>query len=204
MNDMTPVQLDVLKELINIGSGRAASTLNEVTGSHISLEVPFVKVSSLPQIKKEMAKEISALVSVVRLNFKGTFSGMASLILPTDSADELVASLIGEELEDSDFDKIKIGTFTEIGNIVLNGVMGSIANMVDQEMSYSVPTYEETTISNLLGVDDSESDKTILMAQTRFIIEQLEIDGDFTLLFKVDSPDVLVKIVDAMIGFYLE
>ena len=204
MNDMTPVQLDVLKELINIGIGRAASTLNEVTGSHISLEVPFVEVSSLPQIKKEMAKEISALVSVVRLNFKGTFSGMASLILPTDSADELVASLIGEELEDSDFDKIKIGTFTEIGNIVLNGVMGSIANMVDQEMSYSVPTYEETTISNLLGVDDSESDKTILMAQTRFIIEQLEIDGDFTLLFKVDSPDVLVKIVDAMIGFYLE
>ena len=204
MNDMTPVQLDVLKELINIGIGRAASTLNEVTGSHISLEVPFVEVSSLPQIKKEMAKEISSLVSVVRLNFKGTFSGMASLILPTDSADELVASLIGEELEDSDFDKIKIGTFTEIGNIVLNGVMGSIANMVDQEMSYSVPTYEETTISNLLGVDDSESDKTILMAQTRFIIEQLEIDGDFTLLFKVDSPDVLVKIVDAMIGFYLE
>jgi chemotaxis protein CheC len=54
--DLTADQIDALKELINIGIGRAAGVLNTMLHSHIRLRVPVVEIFSPSALKEEMQR----------------------------------------------------------------------------------------------------------------------------------------------------
>ncbi len=195
--NLTVDQLDALQELVNIGVGRAASVLNEMIECHICLQVPFIRVFSQKQMKEELETRLGvSLVSAVRLGFSGSFSGLAQLVFPTDSASKLVALLTNEEVGTADLDAVKIGTLTEVGNIVINGVMGSMSNLLKQHLNYSLPIYLEDTVEHLLTSKQLESNTTILLAQARFTIEKLQIAGDIILIFKVGSFDALLSAIE--------
>ncbi|MFW6357846.1 MAG: chemotaxis protein CheC [Chroococcales cyanobacterium] len=194
---LTNDQLDALQELINIGVGRAASTLNQMVNAHIYLQVPFITVVPLLDVKEQLKARLNENpLSSVQLSFNGLFSGVAQLVFPTDSASTLVAILTGEELGTPELDSVKIGTLTEIGNIVINGVMGSISNILRQHLDYSLPLYVEADIDHLLTTENFDPDVAILFAQARFKIEQLHIMGDIILIFKVGSLDALLSVLE--------
>ncbi|MUG95276.1 chemotaxis protein CheC [Scytonema sp. UIC 10036] len=198
--NVTADQLDALQELINIGVGRAASLLNEMIDSHICLEIPFVKVLTASQAYQELATrfEHDSLASV-RLGFTGSFYGTAGLIFPTESASTLVAVLTNEEPGSADLDAVKIGTLSEIGNIVINGVMGSIGNVLKQHLNYTLPVYLEDTIDNLL-LSTNVSNSQIILAQARFTIKQLEIIGDIILVFELSTFETLINVINEELG----
>jgi chemotaxis protein CheC len=145
----TARQLDALSELINIGVGRSADVLNTMFNSHIDLQVPFVKILMPDDFRKEIEALGSDSLSAVHLIFKGMFSGTAQLIFPAVTASKLVTTVTGEEVMSESLDEIRSGTLCEIGNIVLNGLMGSISNVLKMNLKYSVPTYLEGKIGNL-------------------------------------------------------
>lgn len=185
-------QIDALKELINIGVGRAAGVLNTMLHSHVRLQVPFIEIlspSALEKKKRELGRE---RLSAVRLTFTGPFSGTASLVFPTESAAKLVAILTDDETAYPDLDSIRTGTLTEVGNIVLNGVMGAIGNELEQHIRYSVPTYMENPIETLLTASDLNSRATVIWAQAQFTIEQYQIDSNIILLFEVGPFEALL------------
>jgi chemotaxis protein CheC len=198
MDYLTCEQLDALQEIVNIGIGRAASMLNEMVDARIVLQVPTIQLLTANQLLHEMiARFNSQSISVVRLGFSGSLSGTAELMFPTDSASVLVAVLTGEDLDSPDLDAVKIGTLSEIGNIVINGVIGSISNILEQRMEYKIPSYCEDTIENLLLSERNMSDDVVfILAQARFAIEQLEIVGDIILIFEMKTFDNLLKAID--------
>jgi chemotaxis protein CheC len=200
MRHLEPYQMDILKEIINIGVGRAAGILNEMTRFRVILQVPFIKVLSPFSLKEEMEELDRNIIAAVRLGFKGPFSGCAALVFPPDSASKLVAVLTGEEPGTPDLDSVRVGTLSEVGNIVLNGVMGSIGNILKQHISYSIPTYIEDTIENLLTIDTNINPppNIILLVRIRFTIQQLQIEGDIILLFEVGSFTALLSAIDAI------
>jgi len=48
---LTELQLDTLREIINVGVGYAAGSLNELVGTPISLRVPEVEVLPLEEAR---------------------------------------------------------------------------------------------------------------------------------------------------------
>ncbi len=199
--NLTPSQLDILQEIINIGVGRAANVLNEMIAAHIRLQVPAIKVLSRLDIKQELSARLRLEpISSVRLGFTGTLSGNAHLVFPTDSASKLVAILTDEEIGTPDLDAVKIGTLTEVGNIVINGAIGSISNLLKQQLRYSMPAYIEGSIEQLLTNGSSSINATILLAQTRFTIDQLQVEGDIILFFNLGSFDILLTSIEQYYG----
>lgn len=196
--DITSRQIDVLKELINIGVGKAAGILNEMVRFHVVLQVPFVKLLTHHQLSSEMKELGRYRIAAVRLGFKGPFAGTAALVFPPESALKLVSVLTGEEPGSPDLDSVRAGTLTEVGNIVINGVMGSLGNILKKHINYSLPTYIEDTIDNLLVDNDAGPDPTVLLVRTTFSIRQLQIDGDVILLFEVGSFDALLTAIDTI------
>jgi chemotaxis protein CheC len=188
--------IDALAELINIGIGRGASVLNTMLRSHIRLQVPFVKVLSRAGFKDEMQSLGKSRLASVVLPFRGDFSGTAELVFPAESASKLVTAVSGENREDLDLDSLRAGTLCEVGNIVLNGVMGSISNLLQTPFSYVVPSYTETDIDGLMATRSSNPDSTVLLARTRFNIEELEVEGDIVLFLGVGSLDRLLAAID--------
>ncbi|MBD0265941.1 MAG: chemotaxis protein CheC [Tolypothrix sp. Co-bin9] len=198
--NVTVEELDALQELINIGVGRAASLLNEMVDSHIRLKIPVVKVLTAAEAYQELITRFhNEALAAVKLLFTGSFYGTASLIFPTDSASTLVAVLTGEDPESADLDAVKIGTLSEIGNIVINGVMGSLSNVLKRHVNYTLPVYLEDTLENLL-LSAYESDSKILLAQASFTIERLEIIGDIILIFLVGTFDALINAMNEEMG----
>ncbi len=198
---LTEEQIDALKELINIGVGRATSVLNEMVDAYIKLQIPNIKVLTAQELQQELQQRFDDdILSAVQLSFNGSFRGMAELVFPRESASALVAILTGDDLNSPDLDAVKIGTLSEVGNIIINGVMGTISNVLKQHMNYGLPQYTEDKIDNLLS-SDIQSNDAILLAQTRFIIEELQIIGDIILIFEVRSFDALLVAIEQEIEF---
>lgn len=196
---LTAEQKDILTELINIGVGRASGMLNEMLQSHVDLQVPYIRVVPPRAIYQELTNlnPDTDFISSVQLRFQGSFTGTASLVFPPDSAGKLVDILTGEAFGTEDLDEIRVGTLTEVGNIVINGVMGSIANILRERLNYSVPTYLEGTVDGLLHTNNYTDDTTILIAYTRFHVQEHKIEGNIILFFELGSFDTLLTAVNA-------
>lgn len=199
MKALSPERLDALQEFVSIGVGRAAAILNEMLDAHILLNVPSVEVFSGTELRQQLIQRFNwhQKYSAVELGFMGGFSGTTKLIFPTESASTLVALLTGEDIDSPDLDAVKIGTLTEVGNIVINGVMGSISNVLHQRFDYLLPVYVEDTVEQLLLAHQTLTDQTVFMlAQARFEIAQLEIIGDVILIFEMTSFGALLGAID--------
>jgi chemotaxis protein CheC len=195
-------QLDALQELVNIGIGQAAGILNDMIDSPIRLQIPYLQILSPCDVQEELEHHLNGeQIAAVQLKFMGSFGGIAQLVFPTNSAALLVTMLTGEELGTHDLDSVKIGTLSEVGNIVINGVMGAISNVLQQRLNYSIPSYTEGTVATLLTTSGGLSaDTVVLLAQTRFIIERLHIEGDIILIFNVNSFDTLLAAINQLAG----
>ena len=203
----TPGQIDAFKELINIGVGRAAGSLNQMCGAHVRLCVPEVKVLDASGIDSFLAQETGpedARVAAVRMQFSGAFRGSADLIFPAESAAKLVNLLIGDA-DSTELDALRAATLTEVGNIVLNGVLGSMTNVLGEHVDYDVPTYWEARSAQLKDSMIAQG-SALLLAQTQFFIgqsefrlEEQEVTGRVNLLFGVESFQALTERVEALL-----
>lgn len=194
---LTIDQLDALKELVNVGVGKSAGMLNEMIEFRIQLQVPIIKLVTLSELQAELGTRLGEeQLASVQLDFSGSFAGTAQLVFPTESAATLVAVLTGEAPGSPDLDALKIGTLTEVGNIVINGVMGSISNMLTQPLHYEVPAYIEEDINHLVGNKKPQQNIDILLAQARFNVEELQVQGDIILFFGVGSFETLLAAIE--------
>ncbi len=190
-----PHHFDLLQELINIGVGKAACMLNKMVKIHIELQVPQLEFYRMGELMEhEEFKRINAMSAVI-LGFSGPFAGTSALMFPPDSASSLVSIIIGQQDMQADMDSMRIGTLQEVGNIVLNGVMGSIANILQEPLDYSTLDYCEGALPSVLPEYDLEND-TLLLARTHFTLEKHSICGDILIIFQVGSFDSLISAMD--------
>jgi len=198
MTTLNNEQTDALTELVNIGIGHAAASLNSMVGHHIQLHVPKVYLAQRNTINKYFHTDFQNISSVI-MKFSGPFDGTSALIFPKESAEILVACLTGEPKDSSAMDELKAGALTEVGNILINGVMGSISNMLQTTLQYSVPDYIEGTLDHLIDID-AQIGHSILIAETVFHINELDVKGTVALFFHVESFAVLLQKLDQEIA----
>jgi chemotaxis protein CheC len=197
---LSPSQIDSLKEMVNIGVGHAAGVLNAMLNSRVQLHVPIVEMMNYEQLQVKAQSMGHGNLSSVRLGFKGPFSGKASLVFPAEEAIKLVSMLTGMEAGSSDLNDMRVATLTEVGNIVLNGVMGAIGSELKLHVFYSVPIYVDDPFEVLLSTQQPQLDASVVWVQTRFTIESESIVGDIILVFEVGSLDLLLEAVNRAMG----
>lgn len=199
MTTPTALQLDALKEIVNTGVGKAASSLNDLLDSHIELEVPTISVLS-PELagKSGMGLE-SPLLAWVQLDFSGAISGTAALVFPPVSAVKLVAALTGMAPDTPGIDGVMAGTLNEVGNIIVNSVIGTLGNILDKPFDFSIPNYLQGELADLLQQGGSRGALTVLLVQTHFHIRDLQVEGNIFLIFELGSFDALLAAIDEML-----
>lgn len=178
---------DILTELFNIGVGKACSSLNSIVGSHVELTVPAISVFKRSELGVHLSDYADVQISSVGQKFNGPFSGTALMLLESNNASKLIGLLIDEDEDTPDFDAIRSATLTEIGNILLNGIIGTLGNMVDKSFTYSLPSYLEGRLNSIVSSDYSNEDVVVILVKTKFKVSEHLIEGDFLYLFEVDS-----------------
>jgi len=153
---LTDIQSDALTEVVNIGVGRAASALSELMEERIELKIPHLEIVTLDQLSKNMDESSEPLDTSVAQDFSGGVSGRALLCFPKQSGIKLGQVLAGYEEETDELDMDLIGILEEVGNIVLNGVLGTIGNLigsvVENQFEYSVPVlHADSRVTDLVA-----------------------------------------------------
>ena len=193
------LQLDTLRELIHVGVGRAASMLSSMTRSEVKLTVPEVREVPLTGLTELMGLGAEP-VADVRQTFSGSIVGSADLLIPQKSAASLVNAVTGDLGEDADLDDVRSETLEEIGNIVINGVMGTLGNLLGSEINYQIPTFREDTIDSLFLPPSIAESRSCLLVRARFNIASVEVQGDLLLIFDVESRAHVWMRVDELIA----
>lgn len=194
----TPRQTDALREFISIGVGRAAASLNDMVRLRVILEVPFIKILSPLQFKQEMADMGDRTMAAVTMGFYGPFSGSAALVISPSSAGKLMHVLAAPAGRTTSPAMDQQETLREVGNIVVNGVLGSLGNILRQQISYSHPTYSEITVKNLFFSEKIGNETVFLFVRTRFAVEEIEVEGSIILLFTVGAFESILDAIDEM------
>lgn len=188
---LTANEIDVLQELINIGVGTGAEKLNRILSSHITLQAPQLQVLTLTELVALLSTRRDRYLTSVAMTFSGSFSGSAALVFPENAATSLVGALVGDGFYDEDIDSLYKGVVIEIGNIVLNGVMGTISNLADSRLRFGSPHYLEVTGETFLtGKEDPHS--IVLFVETTFHINRLDVTGGLVIILEVESIEALV------------
>lgn len=195
--NISTAQIDVIKELVNIGVGHAAGLLNQMTHTHIVLHIPEVRVLDMDELPAALSIPQRERIAAIKLPFEGAFSGAAVLAFPSASAASLVSILIGADDRGMDMDSLRIGTLQEIGNIVLSGVMGSLGNILAEHVRYLPLDYFEDHGENLVPALGN-SKATILFVRAHFELEGRSIAGDIVILFRLGSFGTLLAAIDRL------
>ena len=183
--------LAAMTELIGIGVGRAGEVLNTMLGSHVRLSVPSLREVPVGELAATLGGRSTDSLSAVEMEFKGDFTGCAELVFASADASRLVDVITAEvpSLE-GDLDSVRAGTLCEVGNIVLNAILGTIVNEVGAELVYSVPIYLHGTAKDLLSAVAVVADFIILVS-TGFEIESIAVDGDIAIFLTLGAFDDL-------------
>lgn len=134
-------EADAIAELFNIGMGEPAAALSSMLGEAVDLSVPSFAVSTRARITRDLAPDMTPRVCAVRGAFAGPFTGEAMLIFPEQGTLALVGRLVPVDPTADEPGEMEQDALTEIGNIILNGCLASLSNLIGGEIAGTVPGY---------------------------------------------------------------
>lgn len=177
MFNLTELQHDALVEIFNIGVGHAASAMSEIVNEPVTMSVPSIAFLSRADAAAMLGHRESARVCGVSQHYRGAFSTQAMLMFPEDKSLDIVRLMVGESVPLQELTEMEQEAMSEIGNIILNSCVGTLANILSQELSGSLPEYHVGTSEEILGGHGQQPDAIVLMLHIDFILETHQIHG---------------------------
>ena len=196
--ELTQTQQDALIELLNIGFGRAAASLSELTGHRVLLEVPQVSVHPIDELSHALRLVLEDQVASVHQIFSGPVGGDALLILNYSAAGMLKELLTNEPPLPLPIDASAREVLTEVGNILLNACLGTFGNILQVQVSFSVPHLNLDTLHDVMKslLVNREGLRYALVVQAGFKLRHAEVKGYLVIVLSVASLDRLIRAVE--------
>ena len=197
--ELTAVQQDALIELLNIGFGRAAASLSQLTGHRVMLEVPHVAIHPIGAVGTVLGRVITQEIATVHQIFSGPVAGDALLILDHEAAGRLKELLTDEAALPLSVDASAREVLTEVGNILLNACLGTFGNILDVTVSFSVPHLNLDTLRGLLEslLINREGLRYALVVHAGFRLRDTEVTGYLVIVLSVASLDLLMRRIES-------
>jgi len=187
-------QMDVLREVGNIGAGHAATALSKLLGKPVDMGVPRVNLVPFDEIA-EQAGGPEAVVAAVFLRVEGDAPGNLFFILSLESARQLLLELVRmEPAEGRPFSELEVSALSEIGNILAGSYLSSLADFTRLSMTPTVPGFAVDMAGAILAYGllqfGDMGDKALLI-ETSFFDGIDRVEGN---LFLIPDPDSFATI----------
>lgn len=193
--NLSQQQQDFLTEIINIGIGRSANVLNKIVKHRVSLRVPKIQLLKVSDLEGRIDPVSITELSVVSMGFKGDLMGNVMLLFTSNNAIKMVDLLTDKNYEELEMDQLRSSTLNEVGNIVLNSLIGTLGNLLKTRFRYSIPQFRECKSNEILEDKQSHAEY-LIYAETHFSIKNIDIDGSFMLFFQVGSLQGFLERLD--------
>ena len=201
-------QEDALKEYMNMFIGQASSLLSEIVDKKIILTLPQIMLLNLEQPEdiirySEVRPTLfnSHVVSSI-IEFGKIFSGNARLLFPKDKAQVLARLCLGEdyeEIDDGDLTDVDFDVIREIGNVILNSVLGGIGDLLDLKLEYTFPKVQVCFFPEEEEAILFNKETHVMVICNTFSFEDTQLDGAIVMVFNMSSTIELIKKIDEVL-----
>jgi len=184
--------MDALTEAFNLSLGEAASTFSAIVREEIELSVPTIELVSREELthRLESAQPAGTTERLCRINQRFAaavgFQTDALLLFPEHGSLEIVLRMLGDDAAIEHITELEQDALAEIGNIIINSCMSSLANLFGTEMYGSLPRVQSRTARTLL--DDKPATDVILVARIGMTMAAHNLHG--FVLFIMDVPSI--------------
>jgi len=200
MFEITELQRDYITEVLNISMGSAASVLSEMVSEEVGLSVPEVDFLPRSIAAEKFDQSNVSTMSGVTQSISGAIYGDALLMFPEEKTLSIVRILLGETVPVESLTEMEQEAMCEIGNIILNSVVSSVADILKKEIVSSLPRFIKGTGIEVFSVEASNNDDLVMFLKVDFGLESQSINGYVTLILNVDSLQDFIDQLDEQIN----
>lgn len=190
------LERDALTELVNIGVSRAAASLRKMVNRQVILSVPAVEIVTRKSAASLIGQRESETLIAVQQLFEGPFSGRALLIFPESNGLSLVRAIVGDEMDEAEVVEMEDEALAETGNVILNGCLGSMANLLQHTLKMSIPSVRRGD-SNLLfeALGSANDENFVLFLYINFSVHERNIRGYVAMIMDLPSLEKLKQYI---------
>ncbi|CAN7469542.1 chemotaxis protein CheC [Paenibacillus sp. LjRoot153] len=191
-------QLDVLKEVGNIGAGHAATALSTLLDKPIDMLVPKVRMLPFEEICESVGGAETVVLAIF-LRVEGDAPGNMFFILDLDAAKNMLHDLVGLSIPDQEeYSELELSALNEIGNILAGSYLSSLADFTNLNMQPTVPALAIDMAGAILSyglLQFGQMGDQALLIDTKFLEGENEVQGHF---FLIPDPESFGKIFSAL------
>jgi chemotaxis protein CheC len=197
MFNLSELQHDALVEIFNIGVGHAAASMSGIVNEEVTMSVPSISFVNRGEAALMLVNNDTRRICGVSQHYSGAFKTEAILMFPEEKSLEIVRLMVGELLPYTELTEMEQEAMSEIGNIILNSCVGTLANIFGEELEGSLPIYHIGTSEDILSATgEAAPDAVVLILHIDFILEIHQIHGYVAFILDVSALHDLQYHVD--------
>jgi chemotaxis protein CheC len=203
-DELNDTQIDVLREIGNIGAGNAATALATLLDERVDISVPRVQITDFDTAVGALGGAETMTVGVL-VNFMGEANGMIMFLLEMEEAKGILKILIGD-LEDEEVPEaehgenhlspLKLSAIKEIGNILSSSYINSISTLTGMKIDISVPYVAIDMVGALMSVPiiefGSVGDKVMFIEES-FSAEENNLSSNIIMFAEMETIKIIME-----------
>ena len=199
MAELTPIQLDALKEMGNIGAGNAATALAQLIGENVSISVPEVKITALDMVSESLGGP-EKQVYIIYLEVAKDMNGTMLTIFSQETALFFVKKLLVSDDVDMTSD-IALSALKEVGSILCGSYLSALNQLVTMSSVASVPAMAFDMLGAMLNfvlVDIGQIADEVFLLDTELFVSETKLECSQLFLPKPGTLEIILTSIGMM------
>lgn len=193
--------LDIFKEIGNIGAGNAATALAGMLDKKIIMSVPEVNIVSFNDIINILDGPENVVIGVL-IDMTGELSGYILMVLEVEDAYEMISIAMNterkppENFNANSLNDMEKSYLTEMANILVGAYLSAICSMTNLSVTPSVPQLAIDMVGAIISIVAIEYGKigdSVLFLKTKFSDVNKDMTGHFFLIPDFESYKILIE-----------
>lgn len=199
--EFTPLQLDAMQELANIGAAHSATTLSQMLNCHVNMNVPEIDIVDISRTGQLLTDEVTTLV-VFELQGDVPHGGYLVLHFPKDSAVRTANILIGSVDSTRTPGEMDQSAILEVGNIMISSFLSATSDLLGIIMLPSPPVLvvdmTHAVIESLIASMTIEVDNVVVF-RVNMTSDEYEIAANILIFLEVSTLQMVAEMLQEML-----
>ncbi|MEK4947358.1 chemotaxis protein CheC [Carnobacterium sp. FSL W8-0810] len=194
-SNYSAVELDVLKEVINIGGGHAATSLSQLIEKPVHMTVPVIEMMEYADVYEQIMPE-EAVIKAVIIKMMGDAEGVFLFTVDQQVSETIVAMMLPENTPYSE--AMANSALQELVNILVNSFLNAVMKLMDANLITSVPIVIEDMFGAIMSsvyLEQNQYDDSIMIIKNEFYYLGDRLESS---LYFVPKPGIIEKMLTAL------
>ena len=194
LNELNAMHLDVLREIGNIGSGNAATSLASMLNTTVDIEVPTISLVNYDHVSQYLGGKDRRVVGLA-VGLEGDIDGVMLHVVQRQFVSRIINTFYPKEINTlDDINSMDLSAVKETSNITTAAYVNSLASLTN----ITPPTEYIDTVENVLSKVSSNFEAVgnqVIYSDENLIIAGSTIKSSMILILEIDS---LKRLFDKM------